>query len=73
MSETIAVPQTIGDRLEAYSRQQRELVLAAQVTVDTAAQALGVPDGWQYDHAKRAFVPQPTPQGAPEGVVDEPS
>jgi len=71
MSETIAVPQTIGDRLEAYSRQQRELVLAAQVTVDTAAQALGVPDGWQYDHAQRAFVQPPQPQ-APEGGADEP-
>ena len=71
MSDVNAVTQAIGDRQEAYSRQLHELMLAAQVTVETTATALGVPDGWQYDHAKRAFVPQPTP--TPEGGADEPS
>ncbi len=71
MADPIAMPTAVGDRLESYSHQQRELQLAIQVTIDTAAAALGVPSGWQYDHARRAFIPPSAPQNAPNQGGDE--
>lgn len=56
------MPTAVWGRLESYSHQQRELQLAIQVTIDTAAAALGVPAGWQYDHGLRVFVAPPASQ-----------
>lgn len=57
-TKTISVPAALAERVEGYLRQQKELQLAIQITVDTAAEVLSVPAGWRYDQTVRAFTPQ---------------
>ena len=62
-TKNISVPAALAERIEGYLRQQKELQLAIQITVDTAAEVLSVPTDWRYDQSIRAFTPQ-------EGVND---
>ena len=65
MSEQIALPVATGERLADYQRRAAELQTAMQVTVATAAEALGVPAGWQVDLGRMAFVAPAAAEGAP--------
>lgn len=65
MSEQIALPAVTGERLADYQRRAAEWQAAMQVTVTTAAEALGVPAGWQFDLGRMAFVAPAAAEGAP--------
>ncbi len=71
MSEPITVPAATADRIANYLEQQQQLTSAIQLTINTLAEALLVPQGWQYDPTRRAFV-EVQPQGAAAEGSNEP-
>ena len=52
----IAVPLATADRIDSYIKQQRELGVAVQITIDTCGEMLAIPSDWRYEPAKRAFI-----------------
>jgi hypothetical protein len=67
-SNIIAVPDAFASRITGYMRQQETLNVAVQTAVATAAEMLGVPEGYQYNPEAKAFVPapaEPTPVPPP--------
>jgi hypothetical protein len=64
-AEIVPIPDASKERIRVLVEQRSQITLALQATVETLAEVLGVPRGWDFDPAV-GFKPPPESRPAAE-------